>query len=83
MNQINFNNSTQQLDAWSKNKYPINNQESFLKIFAEALEEIHQLPEFKDQSISLDNYQNTYNRVILNPIFDSHPIDFIWSDNTD
>ena len=83
MNQINFTNPDQQLAKWLKNTYPINNSEALIQIFGNALIEIHQNSDMKNKSISLSDYHSIYNFIMLNPIFDSHPIDFKWSDNPD
>jgi len=83
MNKINFTSPDQQLVHWLKNTYPINDSDTLIQIFGNALVEIHKKIDFKNKSISLSEYHSIYNLIMLNPIFDSHPIDFKWSNNTD
>ena len=46
--------------------------------FADALTEIHAVPEIQNKTATNEEYITIYNKIMLNPIFDSHPIGFIW-----
>ena len=83
MSQLNFTSPDQQLTQWLKNTYPINDSASLIQIFGNALTEIHKKSDIHNKSISVSEYHSIYNLIMLNPIFDSHPINFKWSNKTD
>ena len=83
MKQFNFTSPDQQLSQWLKNTYPINDSASLIQIFGNALTEIHKKSDIHNKSISVSEYHSIYNLIMLNPIFDSHPINFKWSNKTD
>ena len=68
------------IETWSQAKYPINNLENLLGSFSKALKEIYSSPEIENKQVSQETYNPIYNKVMLNPIFDSHPIEFVWRD---
>ena len=68
------------IETWSQAKYPINNLENLLGSFSKALKEIYSSPEIENKQAKQETYISIYNKVMLNPIFDSHPIEFVWRD---
>jgi len=68
------------IETWSKNNYPIKDKEKLLETFSISLKKIYSNPEIQNQVASQDEYNSIYNKVMLNPIFDSHPLEFIWRD---
>ncbi len=70
-------------ESWNENTYPIVDKVLLLKTFYNSLEEIHSYPEIKNKTASQDEYNTIYNKVMLNPIFDSHPLKFTWREKDD
>ena len=68
------------IETWSQAKYPINNFENLLGSFSKALKEIYSSPEIENKQANQETYNSIYNKIMLNPIFDSHPIEFVWRD---
>ena len=68
------------IETWSQAKYPINNLENLLGSFSKALKEIYSSPEIENKQVNQETYNSIYNKIMLNPIFDSHPIEFVWRD---
>ena len=68
------------IETWSQAKYPINNLENLLGSFSKALKEIYSSHEIENKQANQELYNSIYNKVMLNPIFDSHPIEFVWRD---
>jgi hypothetical protein len=64
--------------TWSQAKYPINNLANLLDTFSKALKEIYSSPEIENKQANQEKYNSIYNKVMLNPIFDSHPLEFLW-----
>ena len=64
--------------TWSQAKYPINNSANLLDTFSKALKEIYSSPEIENKQANQETYNSIYNKVMLNPIFDSHPLEFVW-----
>ena len=64
--------------TWSQAKYPINNLANLLDTFSKALKEIYSSPEIENKQVNQEKYNSIYNKVMLNPIFDSHPLEFLW-----
>ncbi len=75
--------SNSNIESWSKDKYPIKDQSKLLETFSHALKEIISNPKIKNKLATQDDYNSIYNQLMLNPIFDSHPINFEWSDQED
>ncbi len=78
-----YNNILIDFESWNKYTYPIIDQDQLLKNFYYSLEEIINFPEIKNKTASQDEYCTIYNKVMLNPIFDSHPIKFSWKEKDD
>ena len=78
MSETTYTNYTSTIRTWSQSKYPINNLENLLGTFSKALKEIYSSPEIENKTASQEIYNSIYNKVMLNPIFDSHPIEFVW-----
>ena len=71
------------IKSWSDNSnYPIDHPQKIIDTFADALTEIHAVPEIQNKIATNEEYITIYNKIMLNPIFDSHPIGFIWRENS-
>ena len=75
-----YNKSPVNIEKWSNNDYPIKDKEKLLETFSLSLKEIYSNPDIQNQIASQEEYNSIYNKVMLNPIFDSHPLEFIWRD---
>ena len=73
-----YNKSPATIETWANNDYPIKDKEKLLETFSLSLKEIYSNPEIQNQVASQEEYNSIYNKVMLNPIFDSHPLEFIW-----
>ena len=62
--------------------YPIDHPQKIIDTFADALTEIHAVPEIQNKTATNEEYITIYNKIMLNPIFDSHPIGFIWREDS-
>ena len=62
--------------------YPIDHPQKIIDTFADALTEIHAVPEIQNKTATNEEYFTIYNKIMLNPIFDSHPIGFIWREDS-
>ena len=80
MSKTSFTDYNSTIETWSQAKYPINNLENLLGSFSKALKEIYSSPEIENKQASQETYNSIYNKIMLNPIFDSHPIEFVWRD---
>ena len=70
------------LKLWSQNKhYPIGDIEKLMASFIFALTQVYETPEIQNQTATQEEYVNIYNKIMLNPIFDSHPLEFVWQDD--
>ena len=77
-------NITKTIKLWYvNNNYPINNYQKFIDSFIDALTKIYEIPEIKNKNATQTEYNNYYNKIMLNPIFDSHPIEFVWRSHPD
>ena len=71
------------IKSWSDNSnYPIDHPQKIIDTFADALTEIHAVPEIQNKTATNEEYITIYNKIMLNPIFDSHPIGFIWREDS-
>ena len=71
------------IKSWSGNSnYPIDHPQKIIDTFADALTEIHAVPEIQNKTATNEEYITIYNKIMLNPIFDSHPIGFIWREDS-
>lgn len=71
------------IKIWSDNSnYPIDHPQKIIDTFADALTEIHAVPEIQNKTATNEEYITIYNKIMLNPIFDSHPIGFIWREDS-
>ncbi|MDA9655871.1 hypothetical protein N9T31_00415 [Alphaproteobacteria bacterium] len=71
------------IKSWSDNSnYPIDHPQKIIDTFADALTEIHAVPEIQNKTATNEEYITIYNKIMLNPIFDSHPIGFIWHEDS-
>jgi len=71
------------IKSWSDNSnYPIDHPQKIIDTFADALTEIHAVPEIQNKTATNEEYVTIYNKIMLNPIFDSHPIGFIWREDS-
>ena len=71
------------IKSWSDNSnYPIDHPQKIIDTFADALTEIHTVPEIQNKTATNEEYITIYNKIMLNPIFDSHPIGFIWREDS-
>ena len=69
--------------SWYDNlNYPIDNPTKLIDTFAQALTQVYEMPEILSKTASQLEYNTIYNRIMLNPIFDSHPIRFIWREGS-
>lgn len=69
------------LKLWSQNKhYPIGDIEKLMASFILALTQVYETHEIQNQTATQEEYVNIYNKIMLNPIFDSHPLEFVWQD---
>ena len=75
-----YNKSPANIETWSNNDYPIKDKEKLLETFSLSLKEIYSNPDIQNQVASQEEYNSIYNKVMLNPIFDSHPLEFLWRD---
>ena len=75
-----YNKSPATIETWSNNDYPIKDKEKLIETFSLSLKEIYSNPDIQYQVASQEEYNSIYNKVMLNPIFDSHPLEFIWRD---
>ena len=75
-----YNKSPVNIEKWSNNDYPIKDKEKLLETFSLSLKEIYSNPDIQNQIANQEEYNSIYNKVMLNPIFDSHPLEFIWRD---
>ena len=80
MSKTSYTDYNSTIKTWSQTKYPINNLENLLGSFSKALKEIYSSPEIENKQANQETYNSTYNKIMLNPIFDSHPIEFVWRD---
>ena len=78
MSETTYSDYSSTVETWSQAKYPINNLENLLDTFSKALKEIYSSPEIENKQVNQDTYNSIYNKVMLNPIFDSHPLEFVW-----
>ena len=78
MSETTYTDYSSTVKTWSQAKYPINNLANLLDTFSKALKEIYSSPEIKNKQASQEIYRSIYNKVMLNPIFDSHPLEFVW-----
>ena len=78
MSETTYTDYSSTVKTWSQAKYPINNLASLLDTFSKALKEIYSSPEIENKQASQETYNSIYNKVMLNPIFDSHPLEFLW-----
>ena len=70
------------LKLWSQNKhYPIGDIEKLMASFILALTQVYETPEIQNQTATQEEYVSVYNKIMLNPIFDSHPLEFVWQDD--
>tara|TARA_B110000503_G_scaffold21695_1_gene33106 strand:- start:3573 stop:4514 length:942 start_codon:yes stop_codon:yes gene_type:complete len=70
------------LKLWSQNKhYPIGDIEKLMASFILALTQVYETHEIQNQTATQEEYVNIYNKIMLNPIFDSHPLEFFWQDD--
>jgi len=70
------------IKSWSDNSnYPIDHPQKIIDTFADALTQIYAVSEIKDKTATNEQYTTIYNKIMLNPIFDSHPIGFIWRES--
>jgi hypothetical protein len=82
MSENTYNSLSQNLKSWSENtNYPINNIENLINNFKQALTEVYQHPEIQNQTATYQDYYEIYNKIMLNPIFDSHPLEFVWHED--
>ena len=71
------------IKSWSDNSnYPIDHPQKIIDTFADALTEIHAVPEIQNKTATNEEYITIYNKIMLNPIFYSHPIGFIWREDS-
>ena len=80
MSKATYTNYYSTIETWSQAKYPINNLENLLGSFSKALKEIYSSSEIENKQANQETYNSIYNKIMLNPIFDSHPIEFVWRD---
>ena len=78
MSKTTYTNYNSTIESWLQAKYPINNSANLLDTFSKALKEIYSSPEIENKQANQETYNSIYNKVMLNPIFDSHPIEFVW-----
>ena len=78
MSETTYTDYSSTVETWSQAKYPINNLASLLDTFSKALKEIYSSPEIENKQANQETYNSIYNKVMLNPIFDSHPLEFVW-----
>ena len=63
------------IKSWSDNSnYPIDHPQKIIDTFADALTEIHAVPEIQNKTATNEEYITIYNKIMLNPIFDSQSI---------
>ena len=83
MNNYKNNDISEIIKSWSNNSnYPIDHPQKIIGTFADALTQIHEVPEIQNKTATNEEYTTIYNKIMLNPIFDSHPIGFIWRENS-
>ena len=58
----------------TNSNYPIDHPQKIIDTFADALTQIYAVSEIKDKTATNEEYTTIYNKIMLNPIFDSHPI---------
>ena len=82
MNSYKDKNISEIIKSWSDNSnYPIDHPQKIIDTFADALTQIYAVSEIKDKTATNEEYTTIYNKIMLNPIFDSHPIGFIWRES--
>ena len=82
MNSYKDKNVSEIIKSWSDNSnYPIDHPQKIIDTFADALTQIYAVSEIKDKTATNEEYTTIYNKIMLNPIFDSHPIGFIWRES--
>ena len=82
MNSYKDQNVSEIIKSWSDNSnYPIDHPQKIIDTFADALTQIYAVSEIKDKTATNEEYTTIYNKIMLNPIFDSHPIGFIWRES--
>ena len=71
------------IKSWSENSnYPIDNPHNLIETFARALTQVYETHEIENKTASQREYNTIYNKIMLNPIFDSHPIGFVWREGS-
>ena len=78
MSETTYTDYSSTVETWSKAKYPIKYLANLLDTFSKALKEIYSSPEIENKQANQETYNSIYNKVMLNPIFDSHPLEFVW-----
>ena len=78
MSETTYTDYSSTVKTWSQAKYPINNLANLLDTFSKALKDIYSSPEIENKQANQETYNSIYNKVMLNPIFDSHPLEFVW-----
>ena len=72
------------IKSWYENtNYSIDNPQKIVDTFALALTQIYEIPEIQNKTATQLEYNVFYNKIMLNPIFDSHPIGFVWSEGSE
>ena len=83
MNNYKNNVISEIIKSWSENSnYPIDDPQKIIDTFANALTQIHAVPEIQNKTATNEEYVTIYNKIMLNPIFDSHPIGFMWREGS-
>mgnify|MGYP000338934438 CR=1 FL=1 len=81
MSDILYSTLDENLKSWPQNKhYPIGDIEKLMASFTLALTQVYEKPQIQNQTASQQEYISIYNKIMLNPIFDSHPLEFVWHD---
>ena len=73
-----YSKSPATIETWSNNDYPIKEKDKLLRTFSVSLKEIYSNTDIQNQTATQEEYNSIYNKIMLNPIFDSHPLEFIW-----
>lgn len=83
MPEIIYKSFSETIELWSQNNnYPIKDIDKLISTFSDALKEVYSNPQINSKTASQEQYNSIYNKVMLNPIFDSHPLEFIWRDQS-
>ncbi len=70
------------IKSWYENtNYSIDNPQKVIDTFALALTKVYEIPEIQNKIATQLEYNVFYNKIMLNPIFDSHPIGFVWRED--